>query len=338
MNRTQTPLNIAAFGVSLPETSRSIAEIFEREAQRVNAQMNALSAGFRDRVVREHGIERVVCGDDVSSPERAMLAVADALPRAGVHPSQLGLIIDFSTYADDVPALWSLGHHVQRQLRAERATIVGTRGSGCCGLHVALRTAQAYFSMDPDLHVALLLASDRAPDNGRVCLPVSVMADGASALVITRPSQWPTSVGQVLAVAVHCNGRFVDVLRSGSGSNHIEIDGRQFEREVVPLHFIELNRVMRRAIAESGLAPNITRLVYPNTTQLDRLSVSRALQLDPTALLGPGPRHLGHVFASDLIINAREGLDNGSSFTSAWLAAGSGFTWGAAIVSTGDSC
>jgi hypothetical protein len=46
---------------------------------------------------------------------------------------------------------------------------------------------------------------------------------------------------------------------------------------------------------------------------------------------------LGHAFANDLVINSHgllQARSTGNKRYSAWLAAGSGFTWAAAIVET----
>jgi hypothetical protein len=65
------------------------------------------------------------------------------------------------------------------------------------------------------------------------------------------------------------------------------------------------------------------------------MSVARALEFDQKLLLGPGPRNTGHAFANDLLINGDSLFKLNTPegrVHSAWLAAGSGFTWGAAII------
>ncbi len=277
-----------------------------------------------------------MCDNLLSSREQGRIAAKRALHAANLSGAQLGLIIDYTTFATDCPRIWSLGHDIQQCLDATDALVLGIHGSGCCGLHIALRTAQAFFSSDPDLRFALLVASDRAPEGGRVCLPISIMADAASALIVARVEITPAPIGRLRAVLTQSAGRFVDVISTSPLSAAITIDAGKFEQQLLPLHFVVLNRLLRRALAAADLSQHeLSALVYPNTSELDRQSVVRALGFDSGSLLGPGPAHHGHAFANDLIINAQALFDSNGSRScahSAWLAAGSGFTWGAAIV------
>ncbi len=88
---------------------------------------------------------------------------------------------------------------------------------------MALRTAQAYFCANPDLHFALLVASDRAQDLGRVCLPISIMADAASAIVVARAGRRPQRIGLIRAVMTQQSGRFVDVIGTERESSAVRV-------------------------------------------------------------------------------------------------------------------
>lgn len=338
MNSGSLPLHIVAYGLSVPTTTRSVSRVFELEAERVATQLAALSAPFRERLIPQLGLTEIAREETSCSRQRGRLAAEQAMARAEVNPRKVGVIIDYSTYAVDTAVLWSLGHDIQHHIQAPNAVVVGVRGSGCCGLHLALRTAQAFLQSAPSSCVALLIASDRAPDIGRVCLPVSVMSDAASALVVTPVDSPLSAIACVRAVALQSSGRYVDVLTSTHDPPTISIDAAAFEQQLTPLHFVALNRVLSRSLEASHVSrSDISALVYPNTTLLDRQSACRALNFDPKLLVGPGPSKLGHAFANDLIINAQGLLEShlaDSRRFSAWLAAGSGFTWGSAIVET----
>ena len=332
----QFPLDILALGLSLPERTVAAAEVLQQEGPRVREQLAVLSAGFCTRLMSNLGIDSVMCDTDIPSRERGRSAAQQALNLTGIAGKSLGLIIDFTTFANDAKGIWSLGHDIQQFIDAPGALVVGATGSGCCGLHLALRTAQAFFCADPKLQFALLVASDRAPDGGRVCLPVSIMADAASAVVIARADCSPRPIGRVRAVITQSSGRFVDVISVDRSSSAIAINSAVFERQLRPLHLVILGRLLARALAAAKLPRlAIEALIYPNTTELDRQSVARALDFDPESLLGPGPLNYGHAFANDLIINSQalfKQTNKRDCLHSAWLAAGSGFTWGAAIV------
>jgi 3-oxoacyl-[acyl-carrier-protein] synthase III len=259
-----------------------------------------------------------------------------ALQSASINGKQLGLIVDFTSLAADASGLGSVGHQVQHEVQASNAQVFGIRGAGCCGFHVALSLAQSFFCSNPNLEFALLVAADRANDSGRMCLPVSIMADAATAMVLARPGRASQRMGCVRAVMTQTSGRFSEVITADPETHHVNIDSATFESQIVPLHFVVLNRLLERTLKAADISrADIGAIVYPNTTLLDRASVARALGFDQRLLIGPGPRNLGHAFANDLLINAQplfEPKSEVSRVHSAWLAAGSGFTWGAAII------
>lgn len=342
MESGQHPINIASFGLSRPTTTRQVSEILELEAPRVKAQLDALSPAFRQRLMSRLGLDSIVCEVESNSRERGRAAARQAYELSGLTPNDIGLIIDYSTFASDASGLWSLGHDVKEHLHTQSAFVVGARGSGCCGLHVAFRVAQAFFASEPRLNAALLVASDRAPDLGRACLPISIMSDAASALVVTRVDSTIRRIARVHAVELQSSGRYVDVLGTTGDPPAITIDSGCFERTLLPLHFVTLNRVLMRSLESSHVGlETVSNCVYPNTTELDRESACRALRFSPDQMIGPGPANSGHAFANDLIVNARQALLQSTSRepqNSVWLAAGSGFTWGAAVVSFGSPC
>jgi 3-oxoacyl-[acyl-carrier-protein] synthase III len=323
-------------GLSVPQGRIPVARIFDAEQRRLGEQLDALSAGLRGRLLGNLGIDAVAHMEQRGSLEHAELAAKLALDRAGIEPNRIGLIVDFSTFSSDSPRLWSLAHALQGRLGAPEALAFGTRGSGCAGLHFALLLAEAFLSSRPDLSYALLVASDRAPDTGRLCLPISIMADAASALVVGRAEQNPKRLARICAIATQQHGRFADLLVVESDPYRMTIDGRTFEQSILPIHFVVLNRLLARAVKVSGLeCPADLDIVYPNTTELDRASIARGMGIEPSRLIGPGPRRLGHAFASDLLINADAWLnreDDSPSAHSAWLAAGSGFSWGVTLM------
>ncbi len=307
-----------------------------REASRSEAQLGALSAEFRARLLPNLGIESVLCDSTTPSRVRGVEAATLALQSAGITGKQLGLIVDFTSLAEDASSLGSLSHHVQHELQASHAQVFGIRGAGCCGFHVALSLVQSIFRSNADLNFALMVASDRANDAGRMCLPVSIMADASSAIVLARPELVSRRLGCVRAVMTQTSGRFSEVISADPATRTVNIDSAIFETQIVPLHFVMLSRLLERALKTAGLSrADIGAVIYPNTTLLDRTSVARALGFNQQMLLGPGPRNLGHAFANDLIINAQplfQQVRDAQPVHSAWLAAGSGFTWGAAII------
>jgi 3-oxoacyl-[acyl-carrier-protein] synthase III len=330
------PLDILGLAAILPQERLSLEQVFEQERATVDVQLAALTEPFRARLLNGLGIANVATFGHLLSRDAAEQAAHIALERAGIAPTALGLIIDYSTLATDCPRVWSLAHHLQGRLEASKALAVGTRGSGCAGLHLALLMAQGFLAANPSIDYALLVAADRAPDGGRCCLPVSIMSDAATALVVGRPSLGAQRRGRLHAVVVQQLGNLAELLVVEPTPCRMRIDSGAFEKQVLPVHFVMLHRLLTRAMRLAKLdTKDIAAYVYPNTTGLDRQSIARGFKLAETQFAGPGPSNLGHAFANDLVINAESLFQTppqSSSIHSAWLAAGSGFTWGAAIV------
>ena len=332
--RTES-VSLRAAAVCLGENTAQVEHILAQEAERYAAQLEALSPQLRQRIVAGLGIEAVrVHPGPPSSLGRQ--AAQQALARAGVSPSRVRLIVDFSTLPGDRPGLWSLANRLQHELGCEDAATLWAQGSGCAGLHLALRTACALMLHEPGLDLALLVASDCVGSLGRCCLPVSILTDAASALVLS--SATPASDPAPRILSVHCStlGAYHETICLEGSPPTIKVDGHNFESKILPLHFVMSQRVLSRALREAGKQlADISTLVYPNTTALDRASVTRALGICSERLSGPGPGQLGHGLASDMLINLPpfdQLVAKGPSECTALLAVGSGFTWGACIV------
>jgi 3-oxoacyl-[acyl-carrier-protein] synthase III len=310
---------------ALPERKVSWAELQNQEAERLRRQLAVLSPGLRERVLGGLGIEAV--GVHQGPPSAlAHEAARSALGAAGIDGSQVRLVVDFSTLAGDYPGIWSLG--------ADQALPMTLHGAGCAGLLLALRTAMALLASEPELSPALLVAADCVPNGGRSCLPVSVMGDAGSAVVLGTAPPPNRTAARVLSVTTSALSVHHRVI-VGRGSPPVpEVDGAAFEARVLPVHFLMLYRVLTRALSLAGKSvEEVTHLVYPNTSVLDRDGVIRALGMPAARLSGPGPKRLGHAFGSDLVYNFPVLPDHPDQpHCVALLAVGSGFTWGAGIV------
>lgn len=334
-----TSLDILGIGVVLPEHRLDIDEVLATERANIDAQLSMLSPAFRARLMANLGLAKIADFGARPSSHAGRSAAQLALRRAELTPGQLGLIIDYSTFAADCPGIWSLAHEVQGELGTTTATALGVRGSGCAGLHAALLVAGAMLSANPALGAALLVAADRAPNAGRCCLPISFMADAATALVVARPGVHARPLATIRSIVLQQVGLFSRVLVADGEPPRMCVDGATFERKVLPLHFVMLHRVLTRALNDLDLVPSaLDAIVYPNTTALDRQGIARGFGFAPDQLIGPGPAEVGHAFANDMLINAAALFDaegTAGPRLTAWLAAGSGFSWAAAIVDFG---
>ncbi len=326
------PLELAGWGVHIPTQRIAVDELLRAEAPRVQAQLGVLSPALRARFEAGHGITCVACLEGDTDAARRQV-VTEAIERAALAPGELRFIVDLTALDVSHPGLYCAAQASQAELGAGAALALSVRGAGCAGYHLAFDVARRLLASVEGPAAALLLTADRAPDGGRACLPISWMADGASALVLRKVS--PASTGARLrALHVSSVGEFATVLSVSAEPFRVEIDGARFERRVLPMHFVMLSRLLDAALTEVGWSrDSLDALVYPNTTELDRSSLLRVLGLRPELLVGPGPSELGHAFANDI------GWGLGALLAEpqrrgrwAVLAAGSGFTWGVALV------
>lgn len=334
-----TALDILGVGVVLPEERIAIESVCVEERERIDEQLSALSPAFRARLTANLGISSIASFGARLSSDAGRGAATLALSQAKLAPERVGLILDYSTYAADCPGIWSLANDVQGQLEACSAVSLSVRGTGCAGLHAAMLVAASLLAKNPSLGPALLVAADRAPTRGRSCLPISFMADAATALVVASPGVDTRPLARIRSVAINQVGRFSHVLVADGNPPRMTIDAATFERKILPLHFVMLHKVLARALAEAQMQQSeLDGIVYPNTTALDRSGIARGFGFQEAHLLGPGPAQIGHAFANDMLINSATLFDPSSNPTrrrTAWLAAGSGFCWGAAIVEFG---
>src|SRR5205807_5366415 len=163
----------------LPAAKRPAREIFRDEG--VN-----LGPGLEARL----GIAEVpVCNGETSS-NLAVEAGREALRRAGVDPMQVDVIVEYSIMPQEylVP-VWNMSNKVQAEVGASKSFVVGFSGGGSSNFMVALSSAAAMLSENDSMKTALLVTGDTTIPGNRVLNPddpVTVMGDGASAVVLQR--------------------------------------------------------------------------------------------------------------------------------------------------------
>ena len=322
-------IHILGSAAEIPSERVPTSTIVEAERERYEAQLGALSPAVRARLESQLGIEAIRCHSGVPS-RLASIAAARALRAAGVDAGQIDALIDCSTMAGDHPGIAALANQIQAELGATRAVPFAVQGSGCAGLLVAMRVACSW--LQDRGGPVLLFGADCVPSGSRCSLPISIMGDAASAIVLDLAPPVGRAHYVLRAVTTTTLGVHHALVHAANHPPRIEVDAAAFEQRILPLHFVMCERVLTRALAEAERPrSSVTHVVYPNTTALDRASVGRALGFVPEQLTGPGPRDLGHAFANDLLINLPDPAVLPPSSMVAMLAVGSGFTWGAAL-------
>ncbi len=328
-------VHIAGAAYAVPDQTERVEDILERERGRVNAALDAISPSLRKRIAQGLGLHTVrVCG--ARQPlDLALQAASLALDRAGLRPRDVGLIVDFSTFPGP-PGPWvPLAQRLAGALRIETSVDYSFRVGGCAGLHLALQCAKAIMA-DGGPETALLVTADTPPPECRSLLPVTVQGDAASAMVLCRGGQGPELLGTELMTVNHLYDAIrLEAAEDAPGGPRIHVDASCIENYLMPVYYLNFHRIVHSLLRRTGVSlADIRHFVYSNLSALDQSGFLRALSLTDVRLTTRARIEYGHTFASDLVINYTDLVEDGairSGDLILFASAGIGFTWGVTL-------
>jgi 3-oxoacyl-[acyl-carrier-protein] synthase-3 len=208
------------------------------------------------------------------------------------------------------------------------------RAGGCGALHLAIKTALGWMSMDERIQTALLVTGDTAPQHNRSLLPITVQGDAASAVVLRRDSaQGPRILGVEAMTLGHLHNAIT--LSQVDGKIQLAADALMIEHKVMPIFYLHLFRLANKVLSDAGLRlSDVDHFIYSNISRRDREGFRRMVGLPEGGLPLTRMAEFGHTFASDLVINyaemRREGLIRPGQLL-LFASAGIGFTWGVTL-------
>jgi 3-oxoacyl-[acyl-carrier-protein] synthase III len=327
-------VRIASAAYAVPPDSEAVEAVLERERDRVETTLAPLSPKARQKAAEGLGLSRVrVCG--AKQPYDLVLeAASTAIAEAGITEKDINLILDYSTFPGENSQYLSLAHKLSAELGAETSLNLSFKAGGCGALHLAMKTALGWMSMDESIQTALLVTGDTAPAGNRSLLPVTVQGDAGSAVILRRQG---TDGPLLLGVEAMTLGHLHDAIALVKTNGHLEIkvDAVCIENEVMPIYYLNLFRLVQKVLEASSLGlKDIDHFIYSNISQRDRDGFRRMVGL-PEGGLPPTPMaEYGHTFASDLVINyvhmRREGRIRPGQLL-LFASAGIGFTWGVTL-------
>jgi 3-oxoacyl-[acyl-carrier-protein] synthase-3 len=329
-------IRLVGTAYALPDTIEDAAGVIERERERADTALQAISPSLRGRVEGGLAIQRVrVCRPGERPFPLAAAAARDAIRRAGLRPGQVDLIIDYSTLPGPGAAYEPLAHALAAELGLESSLNINLKYSGCAAFHVAVKIAAGLMNGDDRLRVALLVAGDCAPEGSRSLLPITVQGDAGSAAVLARDVPGGT---EIVATEVMTLGRLHGLIEHrlhSDGRPALAVDATRIEEEVLPVYYLHFHRLVGRVLESAGLSrEEVALVIYANVSGGDGKGFARSLGFDPGIVRMPGLRECGHTFASDLVLNYTMLEAAGEVRAGDWLlfaAAGIGFTWGVTL-------
>jgi 3-oxoacyl-[acyl-carrier-protein] synthase-3 len=329
-------IRLAATAYELPTTVETAASVMERERERVESALAAVSPPVRNRTMAKLGIERVrTCGS--LDPYELMIGAARAaLHDAGIAGKRVNLIVDFSTLPGEAAISSPLAHRLAADLGAETSLNLSFKLGGCAGFHLAVMQAAALMRSDTRLKVALLVATDSPPPGSRSLLPVTIQGDAGSAAILRADGGEGPEIKATEVLTLGHLHQVITLERAPVGNGlELRIDPSMLEAAVMPVYYLHFHRLVHKVLSDARLTmPEIDHFIYSNLSDSDRDGFIRALGIPP----GKEPRtsmlELGHTFASDLVLNYTDLRREGRIRPGQWLlfaSAGIGFSWGVTL-------
>jgi len=298
----------------------------------------------------ETELESVLVADDQAALDMAVYAARGALARSGVDAAAIQLILHASVYFQglDLYGIASYLHHAAVGDHSALALEVKAASNGAL---YSLELAAAYLAASPGCPAALVTTADNFStplfDRWRAT-PGMVMADGASAIVLTRQGGF----ARVLSLATVSDPalEFVHRGRAPFSPTPAPIDLRL--RRTDPPPDLPREDVLRRFRA--GLRTAVERALHDAHAELAGIAhftlphVGRAhLEREYVQELGiPGSattwrfgQRTGHVGAGDQIIGLSLLMDAGAlnpGDRCMLIGVGMGFTWSCAVIEIQD--
>ena len=178
----KAPVGVRAAACHFPKEKRSVEALFGEEG-----------AAYDARIAVRIGIEQVPISDSAAGETASNMAVAaarEALQRAKVDPIQVDVVVEYSIMPQEylVP-VWNMSNKVQAEVGASKSFVVGFSGGGSSNFMVALSATAAMLSENESMKTALMVTGDTTIPGNRILNPsdpVTVLGDGASAVVLQR--------------------------------------------------------------------------------------------------------------------------------------------------------
>jgi 3-oxoacyl-[acyl-carrier-protein] synthase-3 len=326
-----TKAGIVSAACQFPEQRRSAHELFRDEG-----------LGSPAETIERLGIAEVpVCLGHKGS-ELAVAASLEALARASVSGADVDVVVDYTILPQKwmVP-VWNMSGEVQKEVGAEKAFTVGFSGGGSTNFLVALNFAAAMLEADEKMKYALLVAGDVTIPGNRVlnpASPVSVMGDGASAVLLQRGAPGRTVLGTELL----SDGANHDVyyIPGGCLANpedpalyRMVLDKPRYDRAPKAATVLQL---AGKLLDRVGLKlEDVRYVVYPNISLEDQMTFRESFGLRPEQICTSNLATHGHLQGNDLVLNYMSLTENGAVSEGDYLlicSHGMGFMSGVSLI------
>jgi 3-oxoacyl-[acyl-carrier-protein] synthase-3 len=327
----KAPVGIVAAACQLPAQKRSVEDLFREE-----------NADLRPDVMARLGIQQVpICNGETAS-NMAVEAAREALKRANVNPLQVDVVVEYSILPQEylVP-VWNMSNKVQAEVGASKSFVVGFSGGGASNFLVALSSAVALLQENENLKTALLVTGDATIPGNRVLNPadpVTVLGDGASAVVLQRGATGSV----VMDTELWSDGANHDICYVPGGSLVHPDDAELYRMTLDKPRYdafpkSEVLRKMSNTLLErAGVQlDDVACVLYPNISSQDQTELQQVLKtkISPVCTSNLGAH--GHLQGTDFVLNYLSLMESGGVHAGDYILAashGMGALAGASLV------
>ncbi len=304
-------VGILAACCHLPRNKRSTEDIFREEDATFNSDI-AARLGIKQVPIRN--------GDRCETASNMAVAAArEALQRAGVAPQTVDVVVEYSILPQEylVP-VWNMSNKVQAEVGASRSFVVGFSGGGSSNFMIALSSASAMLAENDSTKTALLVAGDTTISANRILNPddpVTVMGDGASAVVLQRDAPR----GVVIDTELWSDGNNHDICYIPGGSlihpDDISLYRMQLDKaryDAFP-RAETLRRMSDKLLERTGLRfSDIACVLCSNISSQDQDAIQDAFEGKVSPVCASNRESHGHLQGTDFPLNYLSLIESGS--------------------------
>jgi 3-oxoacyl-[acyl-carrier-protein] synthase-3 len=294
------PAGIAAMGYYLPSIERSVEQL-------VNA---GLTNSDRDKLT-QLGFATIRVAGDEPAEHMAVQAVRDLCSRSNFDLNQIDVVLyagalaissaitsddqaSWGSMSDPTPMFRFPGPYLQSELGIPDASVIGVTQLACNSFQATLRIAQGLIAAEPSVDHVLCVAADRFPARAKREIVYNLMSDGACAGVVSRGAH----SNRILATRHITRGAYWD-----STISHDQL---------IAAYFPIARRSIVEAIEAAGCSLDEIALLIPHNLNLKSWGIlAQILGIPLSRIYTRNIARIGHVVASDNIINYVDALDEG---------------------------
>ena len=295
-------VGILSASYQVPKAKHLVEDLFREEG-----------ANYTPEIAGRLGIKQVHLQNGAASETASNMAVAsgrEALQRAKVDPQTVNVVVEYSIMPQEylVP-VWNMSNKVQAEVGAPKSFVVGFSGGGSSNFMVALSSAVAMLSENEALKTALLVTGDTTIPGNRVLNPpdpVTVMGDGASAVVLQRDA--PGSIVVDTELWSHGNNHDICYIPGGSLANPEDITLYRMQLDKARYDAFPKSETLRRMSdrllnrAKLSLS-DVACVLCSNISAQDEAAMQQAFGNKVSPVCAANRELHGHLFGTDFPLN-----------------------------------